>query len=588
MSIPSTSSFVPSKDVLRNNPFVAPPDGRCIINNLPAELLSQIFVHGVESEQGDGSSNDDASEGSCESISELDSDDGSHSSHGSHQSFDSEDERRLPFELLVTRICKRWRDVASGEPSLWSTIVFIPDTKIDKVKEYVRRAKGAPLDLTIDCTVDDDVDEEWRWETESSAAQQQETTALVEVLNILMPHVGHWKSFVLSVSYYFPMLYALQTFAKCEGAPMLEALALYHYEDSDDIDEFHPTQYKDRAFVLFHNNLPKLRQVALWGVHIDWKKSTFLKNLHELELAYHTLDVRPGYKEFLRMLETSPQLQTLTLCQSGPAGMPVEWLASVQENSGSNGIPDSFYSVTLPSVENLVLAFLPPDYVIALLDRMHMPNVTSLALDFEDDEYRPVLDRLCEAGPGNSKPLLASVEALKLSGLPCSHYMSVVHAAELLVNLKQLSINFDYVGPAWQSLLGSTLLPDGKHTDALNVPGTPFFPRLEAISVTGLTGESVRDLVFRRKAIGKPLKEVYVNKDDEIEAEDEEWLKENVEVFELFEGSDDEDIGDDLDDVLDLDDVDEDDVVEDDEDDAWEDDDNFEYDSDTGVGFYFG
>lgn len=582
----STSKLVHTKDVLQDNPFVAPSDGRCLINDLPAELLSHIFVQGAESEHGEGSGNDDESDPSCESISELDSDDGSHSSH---HSFDSDDERHLPFELLVTRICTRWRAVAVEETSLWSTIIFTPDTEIDKVKEYVRRAKGAPLEITIDCTVDDDADEEWRWETESLAAHQPESTTLVDVLSVLMPHVGHWKTFSLSVSYFYPMLHALKKFAECEGAPMLEDLALYHYEDSEDIDTFHPAEYKDQAFVLFHNNLPKLRQAALWGVHIDWKNSTFLENLHEIELAYHTLDVRPSYKEFVRIIEASPQLHTLTLCQSGPAGMPIEWLASMQEAASSDSVPDSFLGVTLPSVENLILAFLPPDYILALLERIHMPNVTSLALDFEEDEYRPVVDRLCEPGPGSSKPLLAGIQALKLSGLPCSHIPSVIKAAETLTSMKQVSINFNHVDTVWLDLLSSPVFPAGTGAlSTLSTPGTLFFPSLEAVSLTGLPGEIIRNIVSCRKEAGKPLKEVYVNKEDELDWEDEAWLKTNVEVFELFEGSDDEDIDDDLDDVLDLDDLDEEDIAEDDQDDAWEDDDDddYDYDSETGVVFH--
>ena len=56
--------------ILKNNPFVAPADGRCIINDLPAELLSQIFVIGAEChcEESKGDGDDDSY---TDSLSEL-------------------------------------------------------------------------------------------------------------------------------------------------------------------------------------------------------------------------------------------------------------------------------------------------------------------------------------------------------------------------------------------------------------------------------------------------------------------------------------------------------------------------------------
>ncbi|EKM51514.1 uncharacterized protein PHACADRAFT_261705 [Phanerochaete carnosa HHB-10118-sp] len=261
--------------------------------------------------------------------------------------------------------------------------------------------------------------------------------------------------------------------------------------------------------------------------------------------------------------------------------MPVDWLNSVKEamadvDQVTETIPSgSLLDITLPSVMNLILAFLPPDYVLALLDHIRLPNIISLALDFEQDEYTSVVTRLSEPATGTRKALLSGVEMLKLSGLPCSHIPTLVKAADALQNLKRLEINFNHVDYLWMDLISA---PDAI-ADANLPPGTTFFPRLETLSVTALDGSSVRDLVQRCKDMGRPLKELYLNKEERLWDEDRVWLKENLEVFERFEGSDDEDV-DDVDDLLDLEGVDEEDIIEDDYDEDWTDEDEYEDDFD--------
>jgi hypothetical protein len=569
----------------KDNPYFAPSDGRCLINDLPAELLSQIFILGAQYDpEVEAEDLDDECDSCCSghSLSDDESDTGSQSSQ---KSYGSHFERHLPFELLVTRICKRWREVAVEIPTLWSNIVFQDPFNLEKAEEYVRRAKGAPLDISIDCTVEEDemLDDEGEQLNEETMAERPEYLALVDILKLLRSHLEQWKSFELAVSHYLLMQHALKVLATCPNALALESLALYHYEESEESDHFPIPGMKGQDFVLFGNNVPKLKEVALWGVHLNWERTTFLSGLRDIELAYHALDVRPSYRDFLRILKSSPELHTLTLCQSGPAGMPVEWLESMRQGADGQVLPDTtsdaLLSISVPSIENLVLAFLPPDYVLALLDRIHIPNVTSLALDFDQDEYTPVINRLAEPVAGSSKPLLAGIEALKLSGLPCSHVPTLVKAANALQSLKQLSVNFTHVDELWLDLLMAPEPPNPYTPLQVAVGGAMYFPRLEAVSITALDGMVVRDLVRVRKANGKPLKEVYLNKDEVLEEEDEVWLKENLDVFELFEGSDDEDV-DDLGDVLDLDDVDEEDVIEDDQDDEWTDEDEEEFDDD--------
>ncbi|KAJ8456626.1 hypothetical protein ONZ51_g12009 [Trametes cubensis] len=137
---------------LTSNPFVPPKDGRCLINDLPSELLAHIFTLGWTPERDQEPDEDD--------FEDVDSDDGTYStisSEGSEpeptpQEQEEEKERRLPFNVLVSHVCSRWRAVAIENPLLWSHIRFVGTPPYDRATTYLERAKAAPLAITVDRT----------------------------------------------------------------------------------------------------------------------------------------------------------------------------------------------------------------------------------------------------------------------------------------------------------------------------------------------------------------------------------------------------------------------------------------------------
>ncbi|KAI0732024.1 hypothetical protein C8Q72DRAFT_188846 [Fomitopsis betulina] len=513
-------AHVPTPSTLTSNPYVAPQDGRCLINDkLPPELLAQIFMAGIDLD-------DPADE-----IDEEDEDDMDEDS----DSDDSDEEtEKPPLEVTVSHVCKLWRDVAINTPALWSTLDFSRGLSLPESAVYLERSKGAPLDIAIDITTDDD--DEGDIDDPSSAEE------LEQILDLIIPHVWHWRQLELMVSDYPPMHSALTHMGACASAPLLEVLQLYHYEDGgddDDDEKFAHAQYKEQDFVLFHGDAPRLSHVALWGVHLDWARSTFLCGLEELELAYHAKDVRPPYRDFARILRDSPAIETLTLCSSGPAGGPVEWLESVlgadAMQTAESAAPDANTVLTVPSIENLVIAFLDPEYTKQLIERLACPNLSSLALDFEEADGTALLQALTRPSQVTGKSMLSGLRALKIAGVQCDDSAVIADVYAALVNLQAFNLNFDFVSLRWHEVL----LTQWESVASSN--RDPLLPNLDNITTTSLPGKDVRKLIEVRKAIGKPLKRVYMNQDDELEQADEDWIKGNVEEFDYFEGSDDED-----------------------------------------------
>ncbi|KAI0699082.1 hypothetical protein BC835DRAFT_1541445 [Cytidiella melzeri] len=557
----SDAMSISSKPNLKDNPWVPPKDGRCIINELPAELLGYIFELGYLEEKHRAASGEHGD----------DSDDDRTFDTLSHSSVSSTSfERHIPTELLFSRICSHWRSVAIGLPVLWTTLEF-KDLFHDfgQQRAYLERAKGAPLDVSIDCTFEED-DDHVEYEALQHASGRVESRVygeMKQVMGIILPHASQWRSLEVMVSHYLLMQLVLESLGSLsEGAPLLETLQLYHYEDEQEdtnTSRFRPEYLKEQEFVLFHNKAPKLSRVALWGVHLNWSKTMFLAGLNEIELAYHAPDVRVTYRDFLRMLKASPQLVTLTLCESGPAGGPVEWLSSITDVSsdtredggtffgpstpGTSNIDASPMSHTIFSLRNLILAYLPIDYVIDLLDRISMPSLSSLALDFDEyalNETALLLTRLStpysEPGSSDRRSIFGNIDALKLSGLRTVENNAIHRACLELSNITQLNLNMEHVDWDWFSMLIDPigLDPDGPPLSFDVRRDIVICPRLSILSITGVDSADLRELVAARKATGNPILELYVDQETPMEEEDLKWLKDNVEVFDFFQGSD--------------------------------------------------
>lgn len=86
---------------LKANPFIPPADGKCPVDGLPNELLAYIFTLGAEAE-AEGDEDDDGTE---EEEEKFDWDD-------DEDEDEEEDEKpELEFQVLVSHVCRRWREI---------------------------------------------------------------------------------------------------------------------------------------------------------------------------------------------------------------------------------------------------------------------------------------------------------------------------------------------------------------------------------------------------------------------------------------------------------------------------------------------
>jgi hypothetical protein len=270
-----------------------------------------------------------------------------------------------------------------------------------------------------------------------------------KALDIVIPHVHRWKSFEISVHDYHYMHPTLSRLSELPGAPMLEQLRLYHHDVESETDEtFSPAELREPRVVLFSGNTPKLAELALWGVHVDWTRTiTHVRNLVDLELAYHTQDVRPSFKDFSRILKRSTgSLRTMSLCGSGPAGESHDaWLESFDEEEIRTAAMDgdgstSVMSIHLPALRHLNVAYHTPEYAAALVNTLSMPGLTDLSLDYELEDFSPYANALARSS------FLPNITSLKLQSLPCDVECIVSLLRRMKTNLRMLNISFNFCG----------------------------------------------------------------------------------------------------------------------------------------------
>ncbi|KAI1789503.1 hypothetical protein LXA43DRAFT_974226 [Ganoderma leucocontextum] len=473
-----------SRDLPELNPLFPPEGGRCIVNELPSELLSHTFTLECAWERGQHPDEDDV-----EDVDEGESDDGTISTSSSlsgddrsstRSELDNEDRRarKQPFNMLVSHVCGRWRAVALDSSLLWTPIYFEGPPPWERAVIYLDRAGKVPLSISIDRTVEEDDDGsegDYDSEDEDEPKDNDPDFAIItEIMDTVVSHIDHIQALEIMV------------------------LQLYHYEDTDD---------------------------------------PFLAGL-DLELAYHARDVRLSFKNFTRTLRASPDLRTLTLSLSlsGPGGVPgerasVNFSTDDDEDDGSAMFIHSSAPLVLSRLQNLVLAYLEPPYLLALLPRLSLPTLTELVLVLEDEDFADLLSYL--------------------ASLPCAE-SAVLDAYKQLDKLVAFNLNVDDLGGHWFDLLVPSPAPS---TSATTNQNELYLPRLEVLTMTGVDGVRLREVVEARAARGAPLWEVRVNDNDDVEEEDEAWLRRHLGRFDTFKGSDEEevDVVDDFDDEDDFD-----------------------------------
>jgi len=491
------------------------------INALPSELLAKIFIEGTQTEldeeEGawedqesvDGMDFSDAESESSVSLVATRGSRGQVRGGGAGAGVQSPATPSNEFPTLVSHVCRHWRLVALDAPMLWTTLDFAEGPPYEKSKVWLERSKDCDLDITVDHSED-----ELATETETAPA----TYDLRRIMHLISPHVQRWRMIHISVSRKEQMYMVLYDFLYQIGPALrLRSLSLYDNSDDDGSDSEEETFYEvPSEGMIFNDHAPLLSEVCLWGVTLQWRKATFLRELEALELAYHDHTSRPSWEDFATLLLASPDLKALSIADSGPNpgdDLQIQW-------------PEE--TIPLLSLHKLSVAFVTPMYLDELLCRLEIPSLEELEMDLDG----PGTGNLLTSITGKKKNLLRNLRKLKIGALETTP-PEVVTLYTPLNSLLSLCLNLSYLNPSYLTLLHEK-------------PST-YLPQLEELVIMGLDDENsdnLKEVIKKRAEVGNKLKKLVLCNQDDIDDADLEWFKGQVVNLELIDNLDDEEVTD--------------------------------------------
>ncbi|TFY62603.1 hypothetical protein EVG20_g6645 [Dentipellis fragilis] len=202
--------------------------------------------------------------------------------------------------IVVTHVCRYWRQVALSFNALWRKICF--SLGKDWTMEMLRRSGNVPII--------------YKQHFGSPRFRlQPNVETIVQHMHRIQTLSFQAGSFALD-----PLFTALMN-----PAPVLENLELYAFHDSA---EFPARQLPEQ---FFEGQAPRLHRIAMHNIHINWQ-SPILTRVRYLEIradgdpgwAYEFAHKLPVLRDMLDGLATAPDLETLILVNAmsnGPASI---------------------------------------------------------------------------------------------------------------------------------------------------------------------------------------------------------------------------------------------------------------------------
>ncbi|KAG1725619.1 uncharacterized protein EDB91DRAFT_1167741 [Suillus paluster] len=331
----------------------------------------------------------------------------------------------VTMPTVLASVHRHWRHIALSTSTLWSSLVMSLEQVVRRLAAHIARSRNSPVDILIDTR-----DPEWNFEDDGEECSTQNptsfpyTTFIPQILDLLFPQMYRWRSLTILSDTWAPLRVALErlsvpTLTMGSGAPRLETLMLMRCNEFlGYLDTFSPRTHLAFDGIPFaalmgapHHDLatqshplPKLRNITLVGVHLNWTHfscytlgaalnpslSRVFNGIQSLELSQHCREVRPTFEEFSGILKACPHLRKLVIRVSGPRF--------------DEGVQCSDHPVSLPQLEELHLGYTSVEDAAMLLSHIHAPNLVALSIEdanhiaSADDEDSDPLLTYCATG----------------------------------------------------------------------------------------------------------------------------------------------------------------------------------------------
>ncbi|KAJ6466944.1 hypothetical protein C8R45DRAFT_1106363 [Mycena sanguinolenta] len=398
--------------------------------------------------------------------------------------------RSIDAQLRVTWTCRRWRELALADSTLWNIVVFWQGHPIEREWAWFERARQTPLEIHLDFVYyskyssdgpEDSMALDMPTDPSTNAEMLRQILlrlfAKLPTIRTLVLAVGDWKNPLVALELF-------NVFARSSGVPMLHGLSLhlggFYGLEADGKrslpwSEMTPHQFLGGVIA------PSLVHLTLDGMPIDWSSSV-IGNLTTLELRNLPESHSPDATRFRDILMNCPGLHKLLMKGAGPR---------FDERSSK--------PVTLPHLRSLTVSDLSCQKAMFLFSQILAPNVNDLVLmHFCDDDYLPVFIQITSSFPEVRSLTMYSID-FDYNLVTAEAMIRWLDSMPLLAYLKVADVPNPFFGLFFR-------------------PGdnvkTPVSPRLtfldcQCLDHPGILTQWAKD----RQQFGTPLEKIYISEE---------------------------------------------------------------------------
>ncbi|KAK1222344.1 hypothetical protein PQX77_014822 [Marasmius sp. AFHP31] len=436
--------------------------------------------------------------------------------------------KKLPFEVQLSHVSQRWREISLGTSTLWTNIFVQRYTSPEAVSAYLQRSSGGPLNVILirgtlddkdsDNSDDDDDDSGYDSDDDSDDDDEEKSQALQKTFDLVLLHITRWRRCWIHSSLHSidsPFLTRLVSVR----APALEYLSI-GVEVSDHMrpkqsDSFSTPQ-------IFTGGCPRLTSLYLRGLSVYlFRPPMSVVTTLSVEL---TRQIRIHLPELRALLHASPLLLHLSI--SGDAVGNQFWPPSSP--------------ITTPALRTLVISSVRASNYSSILLTVEAPQLVKIILK---DAMENDLDPFFNSPHTYKFPLIHSL-------IFCDSQFTVPKYRMFFESFPSVS-ELAFLGKSesqhiLRSISDTAYLTPGLHTNSL-------WPRLKALNVDLKFDSDTKGLLLKDGLEGRltagygPEKlTLGVTADaDSLEevnplvvaCDDPEWLQKHVSV-EVMEGPD--------------------------------------------------
>ncbi|KAG6901811.1 hypothetical protein C0995_007610 [Termitomyces sp. Mi166 len=372
------------------------------------------------------------------------------------------------WRLWLTWTCRRWREIALGDSTLWNAIWFRDRPPFKRSWAFLERAGISTLDLRI-------------------SSEDTIPISLAEMdhlLNRLLTYLSRIRILIYIGSSWEHVALLLDKLRTVDAPLAIERLEIHRLGHID----YGHYSYIQPTTLFNGKGTPRLYYLSLSGVHIDWN-TPILHNLSTIDIRKLPLELSPTITRFREILINCPALRKLCLDGAGP------------QIDFYNPPP---FQIVMTNLKILCIADFSAPYALHVLSHFTAPNLVDLTfINMTGEDYSPLYEILVNRFPEIKLLTLYAIDLAVRSKAMVQWLTSMPRLTYLrIANLPLAFFELFVLDPR------IVLTPDEEHP----LPKVILAPKLAVIEAHPSIIPPLAWFAVQRRTLGVPLDKVYITR----------------------------------------------------------------------------